>query len=77
MDKDNKVLNAILSALPFLAKLVLWAQRQAGVGHATWVGTAAEWIIRGDRRVGPASSTNTELRRVTDQFPDDLPGGGS
>ena len=74
----DKVTQAIFSALPSIAKLVLWAQRQAGVTHSTWVGTAAEWILRGDRRVGVGQApAGNELRRVTDQFPTDLPGGGA
>jgi hypothetical protein len=71
----------ILTLLPFIARAVLWAQKSTGVTHPTWVGTAAEWIIRGDRRTAPddPGQPPTALRRAADRVPPEppeAPGGG-
>jgi hypothetical protein len=82
----NALLRGIFAALPDLARFVLSLQRLAGVQHSTWVGTAAQWILRGDRRrvdEEPAEGTGKRLSDQVEiglqvQVPDgeEEPGGG-
>lgn len=59
----------ILSVLPAVAKLVLAVQGALGVNHPTVAGSLAEWVLRGDRRAGPADPPPEEGgRRLLDRI---------
>ena len=69
----------VLGMLPFAARTVLQIQRRYGVTHPTWVGSAAEWILRGDRRGqggAPADFGPLQTARRMDDDPE-APGGGA